>query len=529
MKRPDMLARLDERERWDLLVIGGGATGLGIAVDAAARGYRVLLAERGDFAQGTSSRSTKLVHGGVRYLQQGNVALVMDALRERGLLRRNAPHLVHDLAFVVPSYEWWESPFYGIGLKVYDLLAGEYGFGPSSHLSREDVLAAIPTIETAGLRGGTRYYDGQFDDARLAIHLARTAAEQGAALLNYCEVVALTKDAAGRVTGAILHDHESGTAHNIAARVVINATGAFCDGVRRLDQPTAAPLIAPSQGSHLVLDRDFLPGDSAIMVPHTDDGRVLFAIPWHGKALLGTTDIPLGTTPTEPRPQREEIDFILGTANRYLARDAGYGDIRAAFAGVRPLVKGEGGNTASLSRDHSIVIDPHSGLLTIAGGKWTTYRRMAEEAVDLAATLAELPARPCPTRDLPIHGATASANPADPLACHGSDAPALRQLVHGNPALALALHPRLPAIAAEVAWACREEMAVTVEDVLARRTRSLLLDAAAALEAAPLVARLMAHELGHDDGWEARQVTAFCTLGGGYLPPGQTPPPCQAS
>ena len=529
MKRPDMLARLEAREPWDLLVIGGGATGLGIAVDAAARGYRVLLAERGDFAQGTSSRSTKLVHGGVRYLQQGNVALVMDALRERGILRRNAPHLVHDLAFVVPSYEWWESPFYGIGLKVYDLLAGEYGFGPSAHLSREEVLAAIPTIETAGLRGGTRYYDGQFDDARLAIHLVRTAAGQGATLLNYCEAVALTKDGAGRITGAVLSDRESGHAHTVAARAVINATGPFCDGVRRLDQADAPPLIAPSQGSHLVLDGDFLPGDSAIMVPHTDDGRILFAIPWHGKTLLGTTDVALDAVPAEPKPEQEEIDFILATANRYLARHARHEDIRSIFAGIRPLVRGDGGSTASLSRDHSILIDPHSGLLTIAGGKWTTYRRMAEEAVDLAATLAGLPGRPCPTRDLPIHGAATVLDGADPLAPYGADAAAIRRLVHGNPALGLPLHPRLPAIAAEVTWACREEMAHSVEDVLARRTRSLLLDAGAAHAAAPTVARLMAHELGHNASWEARQVAAFQTLAANYLIPGWTSPPCQAS
>ncbi len=520
MKREDMLTRLAEGRTWDLLVIGGGATGLGIAVDAAARGYAVLLAERGDFAQGTSSRSTKLVHGGVRYLQQGNVALVMDALRERGILRRNAPHLVHDLAFVVPSYEWWESPFYGVGLKVYDLLAGEYGFGASRHLDRDEVLAAIPTIETEGLRGGTLYYDGQFDDARLAIHLARTAAARGAALLNYCAAVALTKDAAGRITGAVLEDGESGHAHTVAARAVINATGPWCDGVRRLDRPDAPAIIAPSQGSHLVLDREFLPGGHAIMVPHTDDGRVMFAIPWRGKALVGTTDIALEAVPLAPRPLREEIDFMLTTANRYLARDAGHGDIRAVFAGVRPLVRADqGAGTAGLSRDHSILIDPHSGLVSIAGGKWTTYRRMAEETVDLAATLAELPPRPCPTRELPIHGHGAPLPPDDPLAAHGADAAALRDLMRRNPALGQPLHPRLPALAVEVAWACREEMACTVEDILARRTRCLLLDAAAAAEAAPLVARLMARELGRDNAWEAAETRHFQAVAATYLPP----------
>lgn len=519
MNREAMVARVRERDPWDLLVIGGGATGLGIAVDAAARGYSVLLVERDDFAKGTSSRSTKLVHGGVRYLQQGNLALVMEALRERGLLRRNAPHLVHDLAFVVPSYEWWESPFYGVGLKVYDLLAGEYGFGPSSHLTADQVQAAIPTIETAGLRGGTRYYDGQFDDARLAIHLARTAAAHGATLVNYCPAIALSKDGSGRANGATLLDRESGEELPMRARVLINATGPFCDDVRRLDQGDALPVIAPSQGVHLVLDRHFLPGNSAIMVPHTDDGRVMFAIPWHHCVLVGTTDTPVAASPAEPRATCAEIDFILDTANRYLARDAGYADIRSVFAGIRPLVRsGAGGATASLSRDHSILIDPRSALVTVAGGKWTTYRRMAEDAVDLAATLGELPPRPCPTRELAIHGALA-VDPAQPLAHHGSDAAAIAALAADDPALAAPLHADLPAIAAEVIWACRHEMARTVEDVLARRTRSLLFDARAAMAAAPVVARLMATELGRPDDWRQAQCVGFQALAAHYRPP----------
>ncbi len=519
MKREAMLAALEERRTWDFLVVGGGATGLGIAVDAAARGYSVLLVEGEDFAKGTSSRSTKLVHGGVRYLQQGNVALVMDALKERGLLRRNAPHLVHDLAFVVPSYEWWESPFYGIGLKVYDLLAGEYGFGASSHLSVDEVRAAIPTIETAGLRGGTRYYDGQFDDARLAVHLAMTAAERGAVLVNHCPVIALSHDGGGRASGAVVRDRESGRDIALAARVLINATGPFADALRRLDQPDAAPVIAPSQGSHLVLDRDFLPGDSAIMVPRTEDGRVLFAIPWHHRVILGTTDAPAPVS-VEPVATRAEIDFILATANRYLTRDAGYADIRSAFAGIRPLVRaGEGGATAALSRDHSILIDPRSGLMTVAGGKWTTYRHMAEDAVDLAATLAALPPRECPTRELPIHGHDEDAARHGRLAPYGSDAPAVAALAADDPTLGNPLVAGLPLTAAEVIWACRAEMARTLDDVLARRTRSLLFDARAAIAAAPVAARLMAAELKRDARWEADEVAAFSALAAGYLAP----------
>lgn len=501
MKRSAMLERAREPGRvWDFLVIGGGATGLGIAVDAAARGHAVLLAERFDFAQGTSSRSTKLIHGGVRYLQQGNIALVVEALKERGLLRRNAPHLVHDLAFVVPSYAWWQSPFYGIGLKLYDMLAGEYGFGTSSHLDAAAVTAAIPTIETSGLQGGTRYYDGQFDDARLAVALARTAAAQGATLLNYCAATALRKNGE-HVCGAVLHDAEADDEFAVTARVVINATGPFCDAVRRLDDAQATPLIAPSQGTHLVLPREFLPGDAAIMVPHTADGRVMFAIPWLDRVLVGTTDVAVAAAAPEPRPQEAEIEFLLDTANRYLARDAAPADILSVFAGIRPLVSAAGASTAALSREHTLLVDPRSGLLTVAGGKWTTYRRMAADAVDLAQPLAGLAGRPCATATLAIDA---------------DAAPAIAALIAADPAQGQPLHARLPLCAAAVRYACREEMARRVEDVLARRSRCLLLDAAAAVAAAPQVAQLMAAELGRDAAWVRSEIAAFTALADGY-------------
>ncbi len=517
MKREEMLLRAREAGRvWDLLVIGGGATGLGIAVDAASRGHSVLLAERSDFACGTSSRSTKLIHGGVRYLQQGNVALVVEALRERGRLRRNAPHLVHDLAFVVPSYAWWESPFYGVGLKLYDLLAGEYGFGASGHLDVDATVAAIPTIETDGLLGGTRYYDGQFDDARLAIALARTAADHGAALLNYCAAVALRK-AGGVVRGAVLRDAESGNEFEVAARVVVNAGGPFCDEIRRLDDPVVPSLIAPSQGTHLVLPAGFLPGDSAIMVPHTDDGRVMFAIPWLGRVIVGTTDVAVASASAEPSPQAAEIHFLLDTANRYLAHDAGPEDLCSVFAGIRPLVSGEGA-TATLSREHAVLVDPRSGLMTVAGGKWTTYRRMAEDAVDLAESLGGLASRACVTATLPIHGGDADADRFGTLSAYGSDAPAVRALAERDPVLCRPLHPGLPLTGAEVVWACRHEMARRLEDVLARRSRCLLLDAVSAAGIAPAVARLVAAELGHDEHWEIRETASFRELASAYRP-----------
>src|SRR5947209_15976708 len=395
---------LARAELWDIAVIGGGATGVGIAVDAASRGYSCCLLEQSDFGKGTSSRSTKLIHGGVRYLQQGNISLVMESLKERGILRRNAPHLVHDLAFVVPNYSWWDAPFYGIGMKVYDVLAGRHGFGKSRLLSKDEVLTHIPTLEQTGLLGGVLYYDGQFDDARLLINLAQTAEGQGAVLLNYAPVVGLTHDAEGFVDGITFTDLESGRQHMARARCVINATGAFSDAVRKIDDPAAKPIIAPSQGVHLMLERSFLSGDSAIMVPRTRDGRVLFAIPWHEHTLLGTTDTPIENVSLEPVALDEEIEFILDTASRYLARRPTRADVLSVFAGIRPLVKAsEAASTAALSREHTIQV-ARSGLLTIAGGKWTTYRKMAEDCVDHAATLAKLDERPCVTKTLSIHG-----------------------------------------------------------------------------------------------------------------------------
>jgi glycerol-3-phosphate dehydrogenase len=491
-----------------MIVVGGGATGVGIAIDAASRGYGVVLLEQSDFGKGTSSRSTKLVHGGVRYLEQGNVSLVMEALKERGLLLQNAPHLVHDLGFVVPNYDWWEAPFYGIGLKLYNVLAGKYGFGTSRILSREETLERLPTIQTDGLRGGVIYFDGQFDDTRLLIHMAITAFEQGATLLNYTPVTSLTKDDDGYIDGVIARDAETGEEFQLKGKVVINATGAFSDGLRRQADASVKPMIAPSQGVHLVFDRSFLPGDSAMMVPHTSDGRVMFAIPWHGHTLVGTTDTPIPVATLEPIATEAEIEFILGTAALYLAKKPARGDVLSVFAGVRPLVKSADiGNTAALSRDHTIHIEK-SGLVTIAGGKWTTYRRMAEDCVNQAAMLAQLPEKACITHSLSIHGFHSNAGRFGPRYVYGSDAPAVEALMAG-PGLAKHLHPSLPYTCAEVIWAVRFEMARTVEDILARRTRALFLNAKAALAMSPCVAELMARELNCDDAWKAQQLHAF--------------------
>lgn len=517
--REELLESVRLRKRpWDIVVIGGGATGVGVALDAAARGYEVVLFERADFGQGTSSRSTKLVHGGVRYLERGDVPLVMEALRERGLMRQNAPHLVNDLAFVVPTYAWWEGPFYGAGLRVYNLLAGRYGFGKSRNLSKEKTLEYLPTIRREGLRGGVLYYDGQFDDTRFLIALVQTALEQGAVALNYCSVVALRSGADGVIRGVVARDMETGEEFDVSAKVVVNAAGPFVDQVRRLADPSVPPLVAPSQGIHLVFDRSFLPSDVAIMVPHTSDGRVMFAIPWCGHTLIGTTDTPIQEVSAEPRPLEAEIDFILRTAALYLHKAPTRADVLSMFAGIRPLVRsGNGKSTAALSRDHTIHVD-QNGLLTITGGKWTTYRNMAEDCVNHAAMLAELEERPCRTRVLNLHGFHPNAERFGELAAYGSDAIVLQRFMHAAPELGEILHPSLPYRAVQVVWAVRHEFARTLEDVLSRRLRATFLNARAAIAMAPAVAHLIAKELGRDEAWVQRQVEEFRSVAANYLP-----------
>ncbi len=517
MKRDDMLAALGDTQRpWDFLIIGGGSTGLGTAVEAASRGYRTLLLEQSDFAKGTSSRSTKLIHGGVRYLEQGDVGLVLEALRERDLLCRNAPHLVHALGFMVPAYRAWEKPFYWMGLKLYDLLARSRILGTTRALSPEAALKLLPTLQASGLRGGVLYYDAQFDDARMAVNLAETLVENGGAALNYMPVTSLVKTN-GRVQGVRARDAESGEERELQARIVVNATGVFTDAVRRMDNPAAQDLVRPSQGIHLVLDQSFLPGSTALMVPRTDDGRVLFAIPWHGAVLLGTTDTEVREIALEPRPLEQEVDFLLRHAARYLTRAPQRGDVRSVFAGLRPLVqKSKEESTAAISRDHELLIS-RSGLVTITGGKWTTYRKMGEDVVTQATRAAGMRVRPSMTRRLHIHGWLDTPERQDGLAVYGSDAPRLRALMAGRPEWGRPLHLDLPYLSGEVVWAVRYEMARTVEDVLARRTRALFLNARASIEATTAVAGLMAPELGKDAAWEQEQVQAFRQVAEGYV------------
>jgi glycerol-3-phosphate dehydrogenase len=521
MRRDEMFERM-LNESFEVIVIGGGATGLGVAVDAASRGYRTLLLEAHDFAKGTSSRSTKLVHGGVRYLEQLNFSLVTEALRERGLLYHNAPHLVHNLGFVVPRYRWWQGPFYGIGLKLYDTLAGDLNLTPSRGLDRDETIAAIPNVEQEDLVGGTMYHDAQFDDARMAIHLALTAADHGAVLLNQMEVVEVLKAGGGdgHTCGVVVRDGETETLHRVLANVVINATGIFSDSIRWLDRPEAPAMTTPSQGIHLVLDASFQPGPNAIMVPQTDDGRVLFLIPWHGRVLVGTTDTPMSVADLEPRALPEEIDFVLRNAGRYLTKDPGRGDVLSVFAGQRPLVRSDVADTKKISREHEVHVS-NSGLVTILGGKWTTYRKMAEDTMVDAIAVGGLPPRECVTESLELHGHVARDDPDYPSEfarrVYGSDLPAVDALIEEDPSLAEPLHPNLPYTGAQVVWGARHEMARCLDDVLSRRTRCLILDARAALEIAPRVAALMARELGRDAAWEAREVADFRQLAAGYL------------
>ena len=502
--RPDLLRAATADIRWDVIIIGGGASGLGAAVEAVTRGYKTLLLEAHDYAKGTSSRSTKLIHGGVRYLAQGNWHLVRESLHERGVLKRNAPHLVHDLGFLVAAYRAWRIPFYGLGLKLYDALAGTLNLRPSRWLGRRAALAEVPTLRAQHLKGGVLYFDGQFDDSRLAIALLRTFEDHGGVALNAAPVAQLLQEG-GRIAGVRFTDAESGQTYVAKGRAVINAAGIFADSLRRMDDPDAKSMLSPSQGVHLIVAQHFLPGRTALMVPKTDDGRVLFAVPWHGRTLIGTTDTPVAEISLEPRALDAEIDFILSTAARYLDPAPRRADVLSVFAGLRPLVKAQAGDTKSLSREHMIVVSP-SGLVTLAGGKWTTYRRMGQDVVDRAAALAGLPAAASRTQDLRLHGWTPD------LDVYGSDRPLLQAM----PDAAVMLHPDLPYTEAEVRWAARHEQARTVEDVLARRTRALLLDAAAAMAIAPRVAEILAGELGRDAAWQTMQVKAFAGLAAIY-------------
>lgn len=523
MTREQMLANLEETTRiWDVIVIGGGATGLGTALEAASRGYQTLLVEAADFANGTSSRSTKLIHGGVRYLRQGKLSMVRQSLRERGRLLRNAPSIVHPLNFVIPSYRIGRRWYFYAGLKAYDMLAGKLNLEPARLLNARQTSELLPTLNNHQLRGGVMYGDGQFDDAALAMALATTAVEQGATLLNYTPVVRLLKRG-DKLTGLVAHDLEGQREFEVQGKVIVNATGVFAESILQLDRGPAdqgamQPKITPSQGTHVVVSRAFLPTDRAIMIPDTDDGRVLFAIPWLNHTLIGTTDMAVDKIELDPQPQISEVDYLLEHVGRYLTKSPQRQDVLSTFAGLRPLVAQAGKSTSQLSREHLIDLSP-SGLISVIGGKWTTYRQMGEEIVDLAAKLAELPRRVSVTATLALDGpskakSSLSSAPASLGENGHASASATAHPADGHKNIAM--HPELALTECEIDEAVSHQWARTVDDVLARRSRALFLNASAALSVAPRVARRMAMLLGRDRAWEEAQLASFERLAAGY-------------
>ncbi len=520
MKRSQELAKIQETPNWDVIIIGGGASGLGSAVDAATRGYKTILVEAVDFAKGTSSRSTKLAHGGVRYLEQGDFSLVIEALKERGLMTKNAAHLVRNLSFVIPNYNWWGGYFYTIGLKLYDLLAGRLSLGSSQYLSKAKTIELLPTIEQKGLRNGVIYHDGQFDDSRMAINLAQTAIENGACILNYAKVTHLLKDKAHKVIGVVIEDQETGTKHEIKGKAIINATGVFTNSIMKMNDKVYKKYIVPSQGIHLVFDKSFLPSNDALMIPKTSDGRVLFAVPWHDKIVIGTTDTLIKSHSLEPIATEKEIEFVLETAQRFLSKKPTRADVLAVFAGLRPLAapEKEGQNTKEVSRSHKIIVS-ETGLISITGGKWTTYRKIAEDIINKAISVHNLPKVACKTDHIAIHGnqTTTALDRENHLYIYGTDIPAILQLQENEPELKEKLHPDYDYTLAEVAWSIRNEMARSIDDVLARRVRLLFLDARAAIACSEKVADALAKELGYDETWKENQIAVFKTLANGFL------------
>lgn len=517
-KRESLIKQLKNGTNWDVIVIGGGATGLGIALDSTTRGFKTLLLEQVDFAKGTSSRSTKLVHGGVRYLAQGNIDLVKESLYERGLLLKNASHLVGNQSFVIPCYTLWGRIKYSIGLKIYDVLAGKLSFGKSFFITKNEMLSRLKTIKTEGLKGGVVYHDGQFDDSRLALNMAQTCIENGATILNHFKVEEILKNENGNVNGVITKDTETAISYAINSPVIINATGVFTDAILKMDNSEAKNIIKPSQGIHLVLDTSFLPGNDAIMIPKTADGRVLFLVPWHNKVIVGTTDTLLDSHSLEPIALPEEVDFIISTANNYLNKKVRKEDVLSIFAGLRPLAapKDNSEKTKEISRSHKIIVS-NSGLITITGGKWTTYRKMAQDTINKAISIGKLPQKPCKTKSFKIHGATDDIDKTNHLYIYGSDKESIENLISEFPELGKKLHERLPFTKAEIIWAIRNEMARTVDDILARRVRMLFLDAKATLEVIPMVAKMLAVELNKDVLWEQNQIKEFTLIAKQYV------------
>lgn len=519
MDRSSQIKKLKRTDEFDIVIIGGGATGLGIAVDSTTRGYKTLLVEANDFAKCTSSRSTKLAHGGVRYLAQGDIAMVYEALNERGLMAKNAAHLVSKQPFVIPNYNTVDGYYYSTGLKVYNWMSRSLSLGKTKFLNKEETVERLPTLQQKKLKSGVVYFDGQFDDARFAINLAQTAVENNAILLNYFKATELLKNEEGKLNGVTVVDQFTNDEIKVTSKVVVNATGIFLDNILKLDDENSEPSIVHSQGVHLVVDNVHLPGKNALMIPKTSDGRVLFAVPWHKKVIIGTTDTKVEKPREEPIALEEEIEFIINTFNNYISKTISRKDVLSVFAGLRPLAKPKGSKESKeISRSHKIAISK-SGLVTISGGKWTTYRKMGEDTIDKIIRAHKLPDADCITKELSIHGnmSKKSLNKKHPLYWYGADLHAIESLENQNAAYAEKIHPNYPYTMAQVVWAVKQEFAETVEDVLARRIRLLFLDAKAAMEAAPTVADCMKTLKGKDNTWKNAQIEAFTNVAKHYL------------
>ncbi len=516
MNRNEMLQQIESTQQWDIIIIGGGATGLGAALDAAERGYKTLLLEQFDFTKGTSSRSTKLVHGGVRYLAQGNIKLVVEALKERGRLLRNAPHITSAQSFILPVYNDRDKWYYGIGLKMYDILSGGLSLGKTKILSKQNTAALLPSLKSENIKGGIQYFDGQFDDSRLAIDIAATAVHYGATVLNYAKVIGFKKKD-GKIFSVDVRDELNNIEYNLRGKAFINATGVFTDAVMQMDEENQPDLVSPSQGIHLVIDKKFFNSDHALMIPKTDDGRVLFAVPWHNEIVLGTTDTPIHKISEEPKALEEEIEFVIGHFNRYCNNSIQRKDVKSVYVGLRPLIKkGDGKKTSLLSRDHTIIVTK-SGLVSVIGGKWTTYRKMAEDAVNNAVFVSKMDKKECNTKTLPIGAWDWPIDKTNHWYVYANNAKHIKELIKENALWSEKLHPSFSHIKAEVIWFIRNEMAMTIEDVLARRTRILFLDAQSAIDAAPMVAELMRVEMKKDNIWKEDQINSFTALAKQYL------------
>ena len=519
--REHFIQKLEETKQWDIVIIGGGASGLGAALDAALRGYKTLLLEKFDFSSGTSSRSTKLIHGGIRYLAQGNIKLVYEALRERGILLKNAPHLVERKKFIIPFFSFFKGWFYWVGMKLYQILSAHLSLGRSGYLSKKEIIKELPELKPDKLKGGVVYYDAQFDDARLALSLAKGAAEKGAVVLNYFPVTSLIKEG-NKLKGLVAKDTETNKEYTIFSKSILNATGVFSDAIYNMDGEGEGSkkevFLRPSQGSHIVLDKVFFKGDHPMVIPKTSDNRVLFTLPWYDHIIVGTTDKKIDNVSFNPKPLDEEIDFILKNFNQYFKKFPKKEDILSVFSGLRPLVSFNDDKIATkdISRAHKI-IKSNSGLISIIGGKWTTYRKMAEEVVNELILRAQLPFKPSITAKTPIYGFDIfSEKQKDHLNIYGSDKKYIKELIDKDPSLGNPILTSWPYLEAEVLWIVRCEMARNVEDVLARRFRILFLDAKAAISMAPKVASIMAKELNKDLNWRENQIEAFRTLALNY-------------